>query len=509
MDISKLKSIFLTKYWLAIIGGAVFALLVWKILELELRYVVAISGGLVVLSIGMMAIYHIEDFILYALVFNIPFSVMGKWLFRQDIYWGLGKDAWAPARGISIGLAEMLLIGGYLVWFAQVFIAKTKSLPKFKKIDFFIVFLLFAQAISLLSAPYKLFGSFDIFYNIKHALIYFFIAHKVKRRHLRLIIIILLFAILLESSLAIYEHTSGNVGFFLLKGKVADADFGAQYSVRGIESFTRGSGTTIDSHALGLYYAMLLPVPFVLLMMNNFLKPSTRVALGMIFIIGVIGLVVTFARAGWMSFALSTIFAMGIILLAWKQGRAVIIIIAICIVAFPVLFFFPQIYEYVQVKLFESPMELLEARFDMNWTALRIWRKHFFFGAGAANYMFALDEPDIPVTMYDNLPVHNAYLYILAEIGLFGLIAYYGIIIQAMRHCVKAIKYKDLLIRGLGLAVLTAFVAYLLDGLFDPMFRQAVPYANLWLYIGLGVAFTRIMQEQETLAELESTEAVS
>ena len=37
-----------------------------------------------VCSLGMMSIYWIEDFLVYVLVFNIPFAGFGKWLFLQD-----------------------------------------------------------------------------------------------------------------------------------------------------------------------------------------------------------------------------------------------------------------------------------------------------------------------------------------------------------------------------------------------------------------------------------------
>ena len=496
------KSIIKTKYLVVAFAGALFAPLVWKIMDLEFRYAVAISGGLLVLSIGMMAIYRIDDFFVYTLIFNTPFSIFGKWLFRQDIHWGRSRTVFTPAMGISIGLAEMLIIGAYTVWFARIFIARKELPVKLKKIDYCILLLIFSQAISLFAATNRLLVLFDITYNIKHALIYFFIAHKVKRRHLMWIIIILLLVIPLESTIALYEHNSGNVGLFSAKGNIRSKDFGTQYQVIGIGQYTRACGTTIDSHTLGLYYTLLLPITLVLIMTPQLLRPSIWLILVGIFIFGLIGLVVTFARSGWLSFTISTVFLLAFITFSWKQYKVIIITIMIFLAAIPVTFMFPQICEYIQIKLFEAPYELIQARLDMALTALRMWSKHFLFGAGAGNYMLALDDPSLTISFYDNNVVHNAYLYIAAEIGLFGLISFYSIILIAMVRCWKMLKCEDLLIRILALAIFTGFIGYLLDGLTNPLFRQAVPYAQLWIYLGLSMSLARLSEEQIPASQL-------
>lgn len=453
-------------------------------MKLESRYIVAICVGIMALSVGMILISRAVDVLVLAFMFNIPFAPFGKWLFVRH-------ETYVAAKGINLGLPEMLLVCAYIVWFSQIFIAKIESIPRLKAIDYMLLLLILVQMLSLIGAPDKTLGAFDIIYNAKHALIYFFIAHKVKRKHLQWFVLFILIAIMMESSLGLYERLTGNVGIGLSKGGAES--LGEQRIVPGIENEIRATGTTTDSHTLGLYYAMILPIPFVLLMMN-FLKSSTRVVMAGVLVFGAIGLLVTFSRAAWLSFAIAMIIAIIIILFSWKQGKS--IFVALCIIA-TVTLLYPKTFEMVYDRLTEAPSEVLSSRYDMNWVALDIWTDNFLFGYGAGNYARALDDPDTTIVGdRDDLPVHNAYLYTAAEVGIVGLIAFYSVILLAISRCYKMLKCEDLLLRGLALAILTGFLGYLLDGLTDPMFKAPVPFMHLFICMGLSSSFERLSKEQ-------------
>ena len=476
-----------TRFWLIVILGALFSLLVWKITTFEFRYALALSGGVIIFSIAMMSIAFIDDFLICALVCNIPFSIYGKWLEAQPLA--------VPAKGISVGLAEMLIVIAYLCWFLKIFVIREEPLPKLAKIDFFIILLLSVQWISLLGAPNKMLAFFDIVYNVKHALIYFYLAHKIKRRHLQWIINFILLAIILQGALAVYERTSGNVGIGNTKGNISSSVFGTQGEVPGVEDEVRGSGTTLDSHSLGLYLSMVLPIPFVFLLMQYF-KPSRKFFLLIVFLLGVSGLIVTFSRSGWLSFALTSLVSTWIIFFSWKHDREFIVVVGLLFILIPL---YPKFYSILDKKLMNAPSALVDVRFEMAKTAIDIWSKNPFFGYGPANYLEAITDPEIVNTghygeMADR-PVHNSYLWIAAELGLFGLLAYGGIIAIAMRNCFKLIDNDDGLTRGISLALLAGFFGYLLDGITNMMFREAVPYAQLWLYIALS----QVLKEQAAL----------
>lgn len=470
-------------YLIAGLAGTVFALLVWRISALEPRFAVAAVGALLVIACAMIFIYRIEDFLVYALIANIPFAAFEKWIFVQPIA--------VPAKGLTLGLSELLLLLAYSSWFCRVFVTRSSNVPSFTRIDLCMAFLFLTQLISLVGAPDKSLAAFDIVYNLRHFLIYFYLAQHVERRHLKWIVVLFLGAILLESAVAGYERITGNVGIGLSKGNVASEDFGRQYRVPGSEEY-RAAGTTNDSHTLALYYAMVLPVPLILMFLPS-LRRRSRIIMAATLMIGCTGLIVTFSRSGWLSFAIASSLASLFMLVVWK--RTIIIPVGICFLALATLLF-PKTYSYVMERIVNAPPELLEVRYDSYWTALDIWKGHMLFGYGPGNYIEALSDTTIRsqslIGDWDvEVPVHNAFLWIAAELGLFGVICFFGMILLTIARAIPLLKNDDPLVKGLSLAILTALGAYLLDGLTDPMFREATPYAQLWVYLGLAMAIRR------------------
>ena len=393
-----------------------------------------------------------------------------------------------PARGISIGLAEMLIFFAYVLWFSQVFIVRSRPFPRFNKLDIVIVSLLFTQVVSLIGAPNKALAAFDVFYNIKFSLIYFFLANRLGRRHLPLIIVLIIFSIYFEGGLALYERFSGHVGIGTSKGNVQSVNFGTQGSVPGVEDEIRSAGTTLDPHALGLYLSMVLPVPLVFLM-SKYFKPSMRLLLFGALLVGAAGLLVTFSRSGWLSCAIGSVLAIGFILFRWEQGNVLILLMAFWVAVLP---FSPKMYEIIDKKLMNAPVELISVRVDLAKTALNIWGNHILFGYGPGNYLEAIDDPDtINYGHIGNMaerPVHNAYLWTAAEIGALGLVTFFGMIVIGCRQCYTFLRSRDLLVQGIALAVFIGLVDYLLDGISNMMFREVTPYGQLWLYLALSRA---------------------
>lgn len=468
-------------------AGMAFALFTWKVMSLEPRFIVAVSGLVAILSAGMVFVSRLENFIVCGTFFNIPFASFGKWMFVQNVV--------TVAKGITFGLAELLLFFGYLQWFCQIFVARVRALPPLGVLDALFAVIFVSQCLSLLGAPNRELAFFDIVYNLKFFLIYFYVAHKVERRHLKWVVVLLLMGLLVESPIALYERISGNVGIGRTKGDFAAGQFGDQYEVPGLEQI-RAEGTTKDSHTLGEYFAMLLPLALVFLVIGR-IRPLWRVLLGGLLVAGLGGLVVTFSRAGWFSFILAATVVMGVVFFSWKRGAAVSVVF---FAALGLSIAYPKVYEYAFNRVIESPREIMQARYDLNWTAIDIWSTNWLFGYGPGNYMEALEDPRINVIGADWLPVHNAFLYIASESGVFAAVAFFAMIGIAMKRCWRLRSDPDVLVRGLAVAIFAGLFAYVLDGLTNPTFREAEPYSLLWTYLGLSVALDRLVAARESPA---------
>ena len=473
----------LLKYAVVGVLGVLVSVLAWKISTLQWRYAIALIGGIGVICLAAVSRENIIGFLICAFIFNTSFDSFGKWLLPQaeDIVF---------AHGISLGIAEILIIIAYGVWFYQIFIAKKEAFPRLWKIDFLMLLLLFAQFISMFGAPKKILSFLEIVYNIKHILIYFFLSRKIRYHHLKWVVIIILFTITFQSSVAVFERATGLVGIGHSKGNAQS--MGDQISVPGIEHVIRAEGTTADSHALGLFFVMLLPVPLVLTVMKCLSPPEKFVTSGVL-IFGVLGLLVTFTRSGWLFFAVSAGFALMVIVFYWKQRAAILSTIVVMI---GLSFFYPQGYQKIYDRFKDAPIETISERYDMVRTAMLIWENDFFFGCGSANYMRCIEEKDIKVYDPGKLPVHVVVLHIAAETGLVGAFSYLCIILSAMFRCVQMLNCNNLLLRGLSLAFLAGFIGYLLDGLSSPLGRSPIPYYLLWVYIAISMAFPNIQNQE-------------
>jgi len=487
MDSASSGRLSFASYLIPAVAGVLFSLLVWKIIGLEWRYALAASGAVIIASCAMAAIWFIDDFLVFALVANIPLAMFGKWIFPHALA--------VPAKGISVGLAELMLVIAYGMWFFNIFVIRKEALPGLTKMDFAVLALLCVQGLSLIGAPNKELAAYDIIYNVKFGLIYFYLSRKIERRHLKGIAVVMLLSIALEGGLSIYERLSGNVAIGVTKGNVTSEQFGTQGKVPGVEDEIRGAGTTIDPHSLGLYLAMTLPLPLVFVMMHC-LKPGRKLFCLVIFLIGLGGLVVTFSRSGWLSFTVSSLLAMWYIFFRWLHDRGVLALMVLLMLLIP---FYPRLFGIVEKKVFQAPSALIDVRLEMAETALEIWRRNPVLGYGPGNYLEAIDDPDIANyghygEMADR-PVHNAYLWLAAEIGLLGLSSFVAVVLLAVMKCRDQVDGKDPFVKGLALALLCGFVAYFLDGMTNMMFREAVPYSQLWTAIALSHGLDRFVRE--------------
>jgi hypothetical protein len=456
--------------------GSLFALGLYRAWQLETRYFVALAAGIVLLSLGMASFGRLADFLLYLLVFNIPMAGFQKWLFMEAEV--------VHVKGVAISLAEFLIVGLYATWFVRVFVTREQPLPRPNGIDALIFMLFVAHTVSLVGAPRKSLGILATIYLVRYALAYFYLAHNLERRHLRWIAVAILAAIVLESGLGFMQGSLG-VGVGLGRSKGADAEGrGEQYEVPGIEEVERAEGTLYDSHALGLYLAMMLPLAFTLTLSRS-LRPGERFASGAALVVGLAGAAVTWSRSAWLALAVAALLTLGVLVM-WREARA-LRNLTVLLLVFTLLS--PWAYHYVYVRLVSAPSDIMGARYRMNWVALRMWEHAPLFGVGAGNYMQVL--PSFQDGVAPELPVHNVFLWIASEMGLLGVVSFFGIWIAALRRLWKVIRERRDLDSLVALGVLGGLCAYFVDGMTDPMFMDPVPYFLYWVFIGLSVALSR------------------
>ncbi len=141
----------------------------------------------------------------------------------------------------------------------------------------------------------------------------------------------------------------------------------------------------------------------------------------------IVALIFSFSRAAWISLVLGIIFT--VIISLWRrdivrQDSLAKIILIVLVTVFILFFNYGNI---INVRF--NGQSRVEARSTYERTlgikeSWKIIKQNFFFGTGINCYTLA--EQEITVKKHSGYyfqPVHNVYLLVLAELGIFGLVA--------------------------------------------------------------------------------------
>ena len=480
-----------SQYGLTILLGGFLSLGLHKIWSLQNRYIIVISIGVILVSLSVLFIRRFHDFLLVAFFLSIPFAGFIKTLF----YMSLGYDEEASgillySGVIGVGVVDILLFGLYFVWFIRIFVLRRQTLPESNKHDWVVFLLICAYVFSSIGVPDKAAAWHSIIYLLRFVSIYFYISRNFKEYHIRWLFIAIIIIIIGESLLAIYQYFTGNlIGLAMDRG--AGVRLNDQYLVPGIEHRNRATGTAYESHTFGLFLAILAQFAFVLVA-ACFQNKRFRLLSSFLFILASISVLVSFSRSAWLSCAIPLVFAWYIHIRNWHEKFIIMPTMIILLIS---MILSPWMLNIVLERFLNSE-GLLSARFDQYPIAWNIWKDHFLFGYGVGNYMEALKIYNIQGVI--ELPVHNVFLWIAAESGLFGVIIFYWIAFAAMLRSWRIARIKNHPYRRISLAVFCGLFAYLLDGLTDPLYREPVIYSMFWLMTGLSLAFETLNQKQKT-----------
>jgi O-antigen ligase len=460
--------------------GGIVGLFVSRAVELEFRYFAALVVGVILLSAGMLMLGRIRHVLLYLLAFNLAFTTIEKTFL-------INPSPTFINSGITVGIADIALAALYLLWIGAI-VMKREPVPTPNWLDAAVLAFIGMHVVSLTSSLNPQLTILEIVRVSKFALLYLYLSRNVTRVQLKYLVVGILFAMTVQAALGVFQHRTGRLmGIGRTKGAAIEYE---QYSVSGFEQVRRAEGTTFDSHALGLFFAMTLPIP-MMLGMNRALSRSARIISAVGFGVGIVGVIISFSRAGWLAFAVGT----GVLLLCfirWKQWRIIAGATAAG-TALAVAFALPFA-RYIKQRLFEAPPELVHARFETYQMGFALWKFSPYTGIGANAYMVGVQDK-LGVVEGDPyfVPAHNMLMLLLVEMGPLGMLAFVLLTIVAAAFCWRVVaRAKDPILQSLAAALLAALVALHVEGVTDPIYVTGVTYYLFWFELGLIGAVYRL-----------------
>jgi O-antigen ligase len=464
-----------------VVLGSALSFVSYQVLQLETRWgiIVLIAAGSIVASMRLSRVF--SHFVLIVALFCLPLATFTKW-FIPSGFLGDESAALTYSGVFSIGLFDFILAGLYMSWFFRIFIRKTAPLPQLNLIDWLILWFVCAHLFATLGAYSTEAGLGSTEFLVKHVLFYFYISRHIDERHLPWLLAAFAFAIAIDAFLGVIQFTTGKlVGIAYDKG-AGGTYLNKQYVVPGLESFSRATGTSYDSHTLGEFVGAIMPFPFVVFFIPR-LRLWVRLGSALTFFGAVLVLGLCLSRTGWIASAIAMVAGVLLVLGLWRE-RLVIPIIAGAVILGALLtpLLGPLIYE----RFANSPEGTITMRLLEFKDAWNIFTLYPIFGVGPGHFTHVYKDHNplhLPLG-----PVHSSVLWLAVESGIIGISAYLTILVNASWRLFALARCRRDLAGRLALASLLGIITIVINDQFNAGFREPNVFMTFWLLIALSVS---------------------
>ena len=414
----------------------------------------------------LMILGSVRKPLLAAILIDIPLQLDINLAYRIE------ASKLGAVDGFNVSITTIALAVLYILWLFESITAHKKPVSQplsLLRTSLPLVLFLSIACISMIAAQDIQLSFFKLFMLLQMFLLFIYILGTVRTREDVLFLVTMLLIGLLCESLIM-------VGLRVIGHSIKIGSITAR-----IDGGVRVGGTMGGPNTAAAYLSLLLAPAVSILMtqLNRYYKLLAITAVGF----GVIALIFTLSRGGWLAFALSV----GLLFwFAWRRGWLSLTIPIIAIVIGLILAVSLQ--EVIGDRLFGDDDGSAESRVPLIVIAFKLIRSHPVLGVGINNFAFAMLEHARNVWLY---VVHNKYLLIWAEIGIGGLLAYIWFLLKASQHSWQCWKLQDRTLSPLALGFGVAILGHMVHMHFDT-FQNRSFVQLLFLNAGLITAMYNI-----------------
>ncbi|MBI2062263.1 MAG: O-antigen ligase family protein [Candidatus Yanofskybacteria bacterium] len=398
----------------------------------------------------------LEQFLFYFLLFAIPFQTR-KILWHQD--WNFNE--WQSASIYGTDILLLILFGFWIFSCVR---------PKIEKYDYFLFALIVISAISIKNSSSYILSVYNVLKLIEFVVFYFYIkSYAVYKFGLVNSMIVLIGGGLFQAIIAILQFwKQSSLGLRLLGESILASNLTGVASFYNLhsEKIMRAYGTAPHPNILAAYlFLSIFAFYFIFLYKNKF---HTHILIyGYILLL--LGLFFTFSRT--IIFLWAAGFLVRALLISvknkfreqfWRniklKTRLIqIMTITVLTIAIFSFFYWPEALSRIKISSGEEAVQLRifynkESLKSLNW-----------FGVGAGNFVnwLMIKDPNLPRNLYQ--PVHNIYLLVFSEEGIFGITAFLLFLFFLVKDFIVRTKIEKLY----HYSFLIMFLSFLFVGLFD------------------------------------------
>jgi O-antigen ligase len=434
-----------------------------------------------------LAIGNLRKLLLALILLDIPLQLD----IALGSYWYL--DYTGAINGYFISLTTICLAILYLVWVLEFLVKKDIASRPLIRPNLYLTLYLVITFLTMVTGELQKLASYEIFLLIQIFFLYFYVINKIRKKNEVLFILVFLLVGMIAESLIIMLMQVIGEGFSFA-GIVGNI-YASATTTGGI---SRIGGTLVSANTAGSYFSMLL-LPAFSIIVTKLNKPYKWLGVAA-FICGMIALILTGSRGAWIATFISFII-FGIIAVRKGRLKLSVLLIGASIGILIGILFYGSIYE----RIFGYDLGSAASRSQQYQVALQIIKNHPIFGVGANNYANALRQylaqnPDSSVFKW---VVHNKYLLVWAETGIFGLFFFVMFLISTIRQGFKISQTNDSFLSPIALSFVAAISGQMAHMFFD-VFHGRPQVQLLWLIAALAMVVTTIDRQEHVLARKDS-----
>lgn len=406
-----------------------------------------------------------------------------------DVHLGNDPAHEVDPAGVPVSLTG-LLVCGLVGWWAVSRMEDQRPPLQWGGLGWLIVGLWTTSIWSVIGSSEPRFGVYALINMAYYTLMYAYLVNNVtSREHLRLWVSCLMIAIVVTSVVALMQAVFGRPDELMALGMV---DKDKRLAIEDTDVMRVG-GLMGSANGLATVLVQMLPLLLVYFFNPAAGYPMWLMAAG--FGIGLLALVATYSRGGWLAFAVTLMVMIPMmsssrINLMTRKALKQIALIA-CLIALLTAPFYGNII----ARLTADDRGSAYSRVIMAQVAWRMIRDNPVFGVGLGNYENVMDRyDDGPQYAHKDFrwPVHNIYLNITAEGGLLGGLCFLLLCTMALWMGWQATRVEDAFLRTTAVGLLVGLIGFLLVGMKELGPLGSSLYRWFWLAVGLLAAIRRL-----------------
>jgi O-antigen ligase len=306
----------------------------------------------------------------------------------------------------------------------------------------------------------------------------------------------MLVALAFEALLGSYQGLTGHYVGLSFLGEGTNV---MKYSL-GEVTVNRCEGTVCHPNSLAMYLNSCLP--FAMALAFTHLNRILRILAVMLVGTGILALMLTLSRGGWIGLLLSSSLVLGLAVLRGrlKIGFALLLTVCLLVLVTILLTSGPNL---VTNRLTANDRGSAQSRIPMAMGALKILQAYPILGVGLNNYSLYMPEYD-PITFaaeHGPYIVHNTFLLIGAETGLLGLAGFTWFLVSVILQAWRLLKivHNDLFwIVGVG--IFCGYITLSVHSTVDfALIGCPRVFTQVWFLAGLVVGFTHMASPGRTI----------